>query len=163
MNGKNILTIVLLLFVMAAIVTTVIRQSGEEPLDQVASTQVAADQIVTESTPENGLVATYFHGEVRCPTCRNIEKYAQQAIEEKFAKELGAGDVQWRTMNYETPANQHFADDYGIVSSTVVLVRMVDSKPTQWRNLEKVWNHVGNQAAFTKYVQSEAKEMLAVQ
>ena len=173
MNTKHILTIVLLLFVAAAIVTVVIKQLGEEPAGQVAANQVAAnqitadpvdaDQVVTEPTPENGLVATFFHGEVRCPTCRNIETYAQQAIEEGFAEEMGSGDVQWQTMNYETPAHKHFADDYGIVSSTVVLVRMVDSKPTQWRNLEKVWLHVSNQAAFTEYVQSEAKEMLSVQ
>ena len=67
MNGKNILTIVLLLFVTAAVVTAVIRQSGEEPAGQVASTQIAADQIATEPTPENGLVATYFHGDVPAP------------------------------------------------------------------------------------------------
>jgi hypothetical protein len=153
-NIKNVFSIGLLLFVAAAVVTAVVKQSGESPEPENATTSLA------ETMPANGLVATFFHGDVRCPTCRNIESYAHQAIEEGFADQLASGDLQWQTTNYETPANKHFADDYEIFSSTVVLVRMADGKPADWRNLNRVWEFVGDEQAFKGYVVEQAQEML---
>ncbi|TWT83300.1 hypothetical protein CA13_47650 [Planctomycetes bacterium CA13] len=158
MKAKNFLTIGLLLFVVAAIATVLLKESAKE-----TPTDISVKEVTAEAIPENGLVATFFHGEVRCPTCRTIEQYAHEAIEEGFPEQFAAGEIQWRTMNYETPSNQHFAEDYEIYSSTVVLVRTLDGKPEQWRNLEEVWNHVNDKESFSEYVQSEAKEMLASQ
>ena len=151
---KNIFSIGLLLFVVAAVVTAVVKQSGEEPAAENATTSVA------ETLPADGLVATFFHGDVRCLTCRNIESYARQAIQEGFADQLASGELQWQTTNYETPANKHFADDYEIFSSTVVLVRMADGKPADWRNLNRVWEFVGDEQAFKGYVREQTQEML---
>ncbi|MBB3208892.1 hypothetical protein FHS27_004726 [Rhodopirellula rubra] len=151
---KSVFSIGLLLFVGATVATAVVKQSGEEPAVDNA-TSARADAL-----PSDGLVATFFHGDVRCPTCRNIENYAQQAIEENFAGQLTSGDLHWHTANYEAPANKHYADDYEIFSSTVVLVRMVDGKPADWRNLNRVWEFVGDEQAFKGYVVEQAEEML---
>ena len=110
----------------------------------------------------NAVVATFFHGETRCPTCRKIENYAHQAIKEGFADKLASGEIQWRAVNYEAPANKHYATDYEIYSSTVVLVRTIEGKPADWRNLERVWDFVDDEEAFKKYVRAEAQEMLSL-
>lgn len=153
---KNVFSIGLLLFVAAAVATAVVKQSGEEPATESTSTSLP------EPTPADGLVATFFHGNVRCPTCRDIESYSHQAIEEGFADQLASGDLHWQATNYETPANKHFAVDYEIFSSTVVLVRMADGKPAEWRNLNRVWEFVGDEQAFKGYVIEQAQEMLEI-
>jgi hypothetical protein len=115
---------------------------------------------VTAGFPVDGLVAYYFHGETRCPTCRSIEAYAHEAIETGFANELTSGHIKWEVVNYEAPANEHFATDYEIVAPSIVLVRTTDGEATDWRNLSRVWDLVGEKEAFVEYVQAEAREML---
>ena len=149
MNAKNLLSVALLLFVAVAVVLLVARQSGEETEPNVEIT-----------LPADGLVTYYFHGETRCPTCRHIEAYAREAIETGFAEELANGEVSWQVVNYESPANAHFATEYEIVAPTVVLVRTSRGQPTVWRNLSRVWNLVGEKEAFVEYVRREAVEMM---
>ena len=156
-NKKNFLSIGLLIFVTAAVVTAVMKQSGTEIADDVAQSSHA-----DAALPDGAVVATFFHGETRCPTCRTIEDFAQQAIEEGFADKLASGEIQWRVVNYDAPANKHYATDYEIYSSTVVLVRTIDGKPADWRNLERVWGFVNDEEAFKKYVRAETEEMLSL-
>jgi hypothetical protein len=66
MNAKNLAAVALLLFVGASVVVLVNREMDRTP----ASATIA----VGESLPPNALVVYYFHGETRCPTCRNIER-----------------------------------------------------------------------------------------
>lgn len=154
-NKKNLLSIGLLIFVAAAVVTAVMKQSGEQ-----SALDAAAKPDADAALPTDGLIATFFHGEVRCPTCRTIESYAHQAIEQGFADQLASGELHWRTMNYETPANKHYATDYEIFSSSVVLVRLADGEPADWRNLNRVWEFIGDEQAFKEYVKAETQEML---
>ena len=157
MNAKTLLSAALLLFLAAAVVIIIVGQAVKEPNENTtAQTTVAA------GLPEDGLVAYYFHGETRCPTCQSIEAYAHEAIETGFSDELTSGQVKWQVVNYEASANQHFATDYEIVAPTVVLVRTAEGEPTDWRNLSRVWNLVGEKDAFVEYVQDEAREMLNV-
>jgi hypothetical protein len=110
--------------------------------------------------PPDGVVAYYFHGDVRCPTCRNIEAYAQEAVESGFGPQLASGALQWRVVNYESPANAHFAQEYELFSPTVVLVRTSDGKPVEWRNLSRVWELVGDKDEFQAYVQDAVRVYL---
>lgn len=157
MNAKNFLSIGLLLFLAIAVVTTIVRESGKETQPSPADAALA-----DAALPQNGLVAYYFHGEVRCPTCRNIEAYAHEAMESGFAEELASGQVEWRVVNYETPANAHFTNDYEIVFPTIVLVRTIDGHSIEWHNLTRTWELVGDKEAFIEYVQLETKELLKV-
>jgi hypothetical protein len=155
MNAKALLTAAVLLFVAVSVVMIVLRQAGVEPIESTRDQTPGAAAL-----PLDGLVAYYFHGDTRCPTCRNIEAYAREAIATGFANELASGHVAWRVVNYEAPANRHFATDYEIVAPTIVLVRTKNSEATDWRNLSRVWGLVAEKEAFVEYVQAEAREML---
>ena len=154
MTAKNFLSLGLLLFVGVAVVVLVVREVGR---DGSATEEGGGSEAVL---PTDGVVAYYFHGETRCPTCRTIEAYAHEAIQSGFPEELDSEKISWQIMNYETPDNTHFATDYEIVSSTVVLVRFSQGKQADWRNLMRVWELVGDKDAFVNYVQSQAREML---
>jgi hypothetical protein len=153
MNAKNLISTLLLLFVAATIVTVVLRET------QVPGP--AATAPAESATHEDRLVAYYFHGDTRCPTCRTIEAYAHEAIASTFAEELAAGKVAWQVVNYQSSANAHFATDYRIMAPTVVLVRSSAGQPDQWRNLSRVWEFVGEKPKFVDYVRQQAQEMLA--
>jgi len=68
------------------------------------------------------LVAYYFHGTMRCPTCLKMEQYARDAIESGYQTEIGSGRVRWLAVNYDEPANEHFIKKYGLVASSLVIV-----------------------------------------
>ena len=154
MNPKKSLSIVLLLFVGAAVVVLVAREVRRD----ASQTAPVVEEDV--SLPTTGLVAYYFHSEIRCPTCRNIEAYAHEAIQTDFSSELSSGEIAWRVVNYELPANAHFVTKYEIVSPTVVLVRLSEGQQTDWRNLMRVWELVGDKDAFAMYVRQQTEELL---
>ncbi|MFG0288040.1 MAG: nitrophenyl compound nitroreductase subunit ArsF family protein [Rhodopirellula sp. JB044] len=150
---RKLFTIAMLAFVAVAVVTAVAKQTD-------SSVSTSSPDVDAVLNPTNGIVATFYHGNVRCPTCQNIERYAHDAITRNFADEMASGEIQWKTTNYEAPANQPDAERYEIFSSTVVLIRMVDGKPADWRNLNRVWEFVGDEQAFQQYVAQQTREML---
>ena len=152
MNAKNLTAATLLLFVAVAVVVLVGREVREPTADEA--------DVASEQLPDDALVVYYFHGETRCPTCRNIENYSHEAVQAAFAEEMAQDKVLWKVVNYEQPENSHFAADYEIASPTVVLVRTAGGKAVDWRNLVRVWELVGDREALTEYVQNETRSML---
>jgi hypothetical protein len=106
------------------------------------------------------VVAYYFHGNFRCQTCRKLEAFSREAVENGFPADLKAGRIEWRVINVEEPGNEHFVQDYQLVSKALVLVAKDGSKQTQWKNLQDIWTLVNNKEAFIKYVQTEIRSYL---
>ena len=152
MKSRDIITVVLLLFVAASVVVLVakgLRQGPESDKPEGAPPPLA-----------DGLVVYYFHSNARCPTCRRIEAYAREAVHGGFARQLDAGRMQWRVVNYEEPAYRHYAAEFNLVAPTVILVRMQAGTQSQWNNLARVWEFVGEKEAFIAYVQDEIRALL---
>jgi len=127
-------------------------------------TRPAAATPATASTqpniPANGVVAYYFHRTLRCMTCLAIEKNAKEAIEIAYLDALNDGRLAWLPVDYEAPANWHFAKDYALETSTLVLVEMRGGKPARWKALPKTWELIGDPGGFQEYVWAEVKEYL---
>ena len=151
MNAKNLVAGALLLFVAASVAILIGREMREPTVDDAAP--------VAEQLPDNALVVYYFHGDTRCPTCRNIENYSYEAVQAAFGDELAQDKLLWKVVDYEQPENSHFATEYEIVSPTVVLVRTEKGEVADWRNLARVWELVGDRDAFTVYIQDETRAM----
>ena len=110
------------------------------------------------TSPE--LVAFYFHRTIRCHSCLQIEEWAKQAIESRFANEIANGLVEWRAINIQEPGNEHFEKDYELTAQSLVLVRMKGGRPAEWKNLKAVWELLGDYGRFTEYVQTEVSSFL---
>jgi hypothetical protein len=151
MNTKKALTVCLLLFVAAGIVGLVVKSLS-------SNSQSAAANAVP--VIQNGVMVYYLHGNVRCPTCRNIEAYAQEAVESGFADRLKSKQIVWQVINYETPGNEHFAADYEVVAPNVVLAEYQDGKQLKWKGLPEVWEYVGDKPAFINFVQTSLREFI---
>jgi len=98
------------------------------------------------------VVVYYFHGERRCKTCRTIEAFAEEVIQGRFAKQLDSGALAWRTVNFDEPENEHFIEEFGLVSSSLVLVEMQGGKPARFEVLKEAWSLVRDKPAFDQYV-----------
>ncbi len=115
----------------------------------------AADEAVPAAAaagPTDGVVAYYFHGTMRCATCRQLEAFAEEAITEGFPDELASGRLAWRAVNTDQPENAHFVDDFQLTAKAVVLVSYQDGKVARFENLTRVWQLVRDRDAFLAYV-----------
>jgi hypothetical protein len=106
------------------------------------------------------VIAYYFHTTFRCYTCRMIEAFSEEALKQDFTDALRNGSLEFRPVNVQLLENRHFINDYQLFTKSLVIVRVNDGKQVEWKNLEKVWELVGNKQAFLKYVRDEVRTYL---
>jgi len=122
------------------------------PADQPSSA-------VSESESD-ALLVYYFHGNTRCPTCRDIESQAHGAVLADFAAELNSGQVIWKTLNYEQGANADLAKKFDIMAPVVLLAKMQAGEMVQWKSLDEVWGLVGDKPAYAAFMREQINKML---
>lgn len=187
MNTKKIVTRLLLIFVFLSTTFLAYKefvQGGHEkenqgaeikaknPVSQEPPIRKISQEIV--SKPENEaatlkaalqpakskVIAYYFHGTFRCSTCRTIEKYSHDAIQQYFLKELGNGKLEFKPLNVEDPENRHYIQDYQLFSKSLVLSLVTDGKEIKWKNLTDVWTYVRDKEKYYQYVKDEIDNFL---
>ncbi|MFA5147861.1 MAG: nitrophenyl compound nitroreductase subunit ArsF family protein [Candidatus Omnitrophota bacterium] len=95
------------------------------------------------------VVAYYFHGTARCPTCHKLEQYSKEAIGDGL-----------KVINVEEKENEHYIKDYQLYTKSLILSLVVNGKETKWKNLDKIWEYAGNKQKFIDYVKNEAAGLL---
>ena len=111
-------------------------------------------------TKDHKVTVFYFHGNVRCYTCNLIEHLTSEAVEEAFGEEMKNGVVEWKVINVEEAENEHFIEDYQLYTKSVIVSDLIQGKQERWKNLERVWQLIRNDAAFKEYIQKEVREYL---
>lgn len=106
------------------------------------------------------VVAYYFHGTMRCPTCHKLEQYSKEAIETNFKDALQSGKLEYKVVNVEDKGNEHFCDDYQLYTKSLILSLIEDGKEIKWKNLDKIWEYVGNKQKFLDYVKAGVTDFL---
>ncbi len=180
MKPKTIVTIILLLFVAASVVYLVLGEIGgkrdaeltpaagtpDEPAAGAPDSSAPPAKTPTaalpaeKASPDTYVNVYYFHGNYRCVTCRTIEMYTREAINEGFLAELGNGSLHIRILNMQDPENEAYVNDFGLEYYIVVLEKVVDGKRAEWKKLEGVWDLLNDKDEFKKYVVSETRNYL---
>jgi hypothetical protein len=109
---------------------------------------------------ESRLIVYYFHGRTRCVTCCAVESQAHDVVHSDFARELQAGTVAWKAVNYEEPAGAGLAKQFRVPSFAVVLAKMQGSQILQWRRLDRAGVLAGDKPRFASYVRDEIDKLL---
>jgi len=183
MKAKDIVTMVLLLFVAASVVYLIVGESRsrsgpneagatgtvvQAELKQVEAEQAKASEDSSKTLEESGrlpeeapepqhkLIAYYFHRTQRCRTCLTMEAYAEEALRDELLDAFESGELEWRAVNVEEPENEHFVEKYGLTASALVMVLLENGEQKQSKNLERVWELVGDEWGFKDYVRDEA-------
>ncbi len=111
--------------------------------------------VTAENAPPVRTIAYYFHGSVRCYTCNLMEKYSKEAIGTNFKDALANGVLEFRSVNVEDPGNEHFVDDYGLYTKSLILSMEKDGKEVKSKSLDKIWEYARNRQRFVDYVTGE--------
>ncbi|MFC1514885.1 nitrophenyl compound nitroreductase subunit ArsF family protein [Candidatus Omnitrophota bacterium] len=106
------------------------------------------------------VIAYYFHGNARCPTCHKMEQYTKEAIEENFKDELAQGSLVVKTVNVDEKENEHFLDDYQLYTKTLIISRRENGKEIEHKNLTRIWEYVSDKNRFFDYVTTEINSYL---
>jgi hypothetical protein len=121
----------------------------------------AGESRAAASKKEQGYVVMYyFHGNYRCSSCRTIEQYSREAIEDNFPYQLETKKLVFKTINVDLPENQHFIQDYQLYTRSLVIAEFRDRKQIAWKNLPKVWEYLNDRSKFYEYVRSEIQKSL---
>ncbi|MFA5389060.1 MAG: nitrophenyl compound nitroreductase subunit ArsF family protein [Candidatus Omnitrophota bacterium] len=113
-----------------------------------------------EARKADYIKAYYFHGDFRCSNCHRIEQYSKEAINKYFAKELASGELEYGVINVDRKGNGHFMEDYRLYTKSLVISRIKAGKEVEYKNLEKVWDYLGDKEAFYNYVKEEVSKFL---
>jgi len=151
MSGRGIVRIVLLGFVALSIGWFVTREAtnDQNPTDAVQA-----------ASKERQVMVYYFHRTARCKTCLKIEELSKNGVEANFASELKDGDLVFKSVNVEADGNEHFVEDYELVSQALVLVDYRDGVQQKWKSLERTWELVHTEDEFDGYVRDEVRTFL---
>ena len=106
------------------------------------------------------VIAYYFHGTFRCPTCHKLEQYSKETIEANFQDALTSGKLEFKVINVEDKGNEHFNKDYQLYTKSLILSLVKDGKQIKWINLDKIWEYVGDKEIFIDYVKSGIADFL---
>ena len=167
MKPKAIVTAALLAFVAVSILFLLMKERRPGTPETVAPTEstpavsqapgVNAGDTILAPAASPSIVVYYFHGTRRCATCRKLEEYTHEAIMTAFAEDMKAGTIAWRAINTDEPEGEHYVKDYVLSTKSVVLSAVDGGKETRWRNLPRIWELVGDKAAYIAYIQDEIK------
>lgn len=113
-----------------------------------------------EDTKGTHMIAYYFHGTMRCPTCHKLEQYSKETIETNFKDALASGKLEFKVVNVEDKGNEHFVNDYQLYTKSLVLSLVKDGKEIKWKNLDKIWEYVGDKQRFLDYAKSGVADFL---
>ena len=172
MKTKTIISAVLLVFIFTSVAYLIVKEMralaqsapAEANLPEVESNQEPpSGPVVTPNAPPESsqkVVVYYFHNNFRCARCRKFETYSGEALEAAFFEALNNGRLERKVVNTDEPGNKHFVKDYQLFSKSIVIVKIRDGKQTEWKNLDKIWELVGNKAVFVKYIQDEVNAYL---
>jgi len=118
---------------------------------------MAAGAVQAADAPKDRVVAMYFHRTERCPTCQKMGSYSEEAVKAAFADEIKEGKVAFYDIDFQAAQNAKYVKAYGISGPALIVVKISDNKVVSRRNLEDIWSHVRDKAAFLRYVQENVK------
>jgi hypothetical protein len=160
MKAKQVLTALLLVFAVGSLAYMVVKETTAKPSTNKTAENMIPDEEKATIQPDDRIIVYYFHGDVRCETCHKLETYAKETLDTYFADELAAGTIVWQVVNVEQPQNEHFIQDYKLVTKSVVLSKVRQDKELEWENLERIWQEVGDKQSYLEYVRDSISKFM---
>jgi len=110
--------------------------------------------------PADRVLVMYFHRTERCPTCRKMGSYAEEAVKSGFAEQLRNSTVGFYYVDFQDERNAALAKGYSVTGPALIVARVVDNQVAKAGNLQEIWTKVRDKEAFFKYVQGHVAAML---
>ncbi len=102
----------------------------------------------------------YFHATTRCQGCLKIEDFTFSSVNKNYEKELKNGLIKIQSIDFLEPENEKYQTKYGFDTQALILIKKVDGKEVEWKNLDKIWDYSDNFKKYEKYVKKEISKFL---
>lgn len=102
----------------------------------------------------------YFHRNIRCTTCVALGDITSWVAEVSFRDEIASGELAFEMVNYQSPGNEHFAEDFALEQPSAVLAACDGDSVTVWRNLERIWELSEDHKGLEAYLKAEIRDFL---
>lgn len=125
-----------------------------------AITKAKTNDVSNQAQLEKGAktIVYYFWSKPRCRSCKKIEAYTKESVEENFSSELKNGSVEFKVVDYtKDKAKQK---KYGLYTKSVILSQVENGKEIKYKNLDKVWIKLNNKDNFKKYIKTEVQDFI---
>lgn len=151
---KKILQPILLLIVAFGIGAFVWGKLSPDPGPQqsLAPASSKLDTKLTQASEQPPVVVTYFTTDVRCASCKTIERLTRETLERDFAGAMESGKLRFQTINIDRPENKHYIQDYALSFKTVVVTGPSRDGGSDWEKLDEVWQLLNTPADFAAYL-----------
>jgi hypothetical protein len=153
-------TITLLAFVVSASALVSCKEMSEKANAANAQKPSKSDTSTVTAQPDgvpDKVLVYYFHSTRRCRTCLGIQAAIEKTVKERFATELASSALVFQDVNLDEPTNSHFAKDYNLSFSSMVVVAKKGQTTLKWENCDKVWEHAHNEPVLTEYAEKQIR------
>ncbi|HDP33735.1 MAG TPA: hypothetical protein ENN29_01345 [Candidatus Hydrogenedentes bacterium] len=137
--------------IIAAAAFLVLAACSEKPSPPAQTTTASTTHATATDLPARQPVLYYFHRTVRCAECLSMELYTGKLVAAEYAAALV-----YAVVNIDDPGNEHYAADFNLTYSTLVLTEEDTSgNVLRWKDLKDAWLKSHEEKAFRKYVSDE--------
>ncbi|MHC4177232.1 MAG: nitrophenyl compound nitroreductase subunit ArsF family protein [Planctomycetota bacterium] len=121
--------------------------------DRAAFLKYVQGHVAAYDAPRDRVVAMYFHRTERCPTCRKMGSFTEEAVMSRFPEQIKDGTVAFYYVDYQDKKNAALAKRYGISGPALIVAKIVANKGAEFMDLEEIWMKADDKQAFVEYVQ----------
>ena len=150
MDKRKIAGILLGLFVATSLVVLAAKEIIKSRSISSPNTQTQKEIAV-----KHHLKIFYFHGNVRCPSCKKIESYTKETVTSRYKLETDSGLIEFSKINIDKPENEKFIEQYQLTTKQVIVSEFENGKEKRWKNLDRVWELLGDKEDFQSYQEME--------
>jgi hypothetical protein len=162
---KTVMNAVLIGFILVSIGYAAMKSGfGKKEIKTLeVPVAIIATPAASQQAPavEKGKVVLYYlHSTGRCRNCILMEQYAKEAVDKYFQEQVKSGKLEFKIFNVDEPQYSHYVQDYQLVTKSLVIALEKNGKEQKYENLKGIWQNVGNQEAYHRYVKTNVDNYL---
>ena len=154
-GARSILKWVLLTFV---VISTILAARKSYQLRTVPIEVQSYNQL--KPLIDGQIQLVFFHNEKRCYQCLEMEKFADDVLNEFHTLAIKEKKLSYKTIIIDDPANQPLVNEFGIFAAAFVVMEFDGEKLIYARVLREAAELYRDEAAFKAYFENELSGML---
>jgi hypothetical protein len=111
-----------------------------------------APTVEAAEPPADRVVALYFHRTERCPTCRKMGSYTEEAIKKGYTSQIKKGSVEFHFVDFQNKKNAALTKGYKVKGPVLIIAKIRGNKVKEYANLDEMWTKVRDKPEFIRYV-----------
>ncbi len=108
----------------------------------------------------DGIALVLFHYTKRCDQCLAMEKFARDVLKDEFPEMINRNQIHFRQIKMDLPENRKLLERFGIITSTLVIIRFEEMREDSINVLDRSWALYDNETEFKQMLSEELYKMM---